>query len=147
MSVDFSLQRREKGRQGLTMRLVAGPATDDANGRPYVDVDETAFGFLEPAVKEHWPRYKNYGHWGVTPIPEDAWSQVVWSWRELHRKLEVSADYGQAPALNFVPVSARDELGAHFAVVREGIMGLIVELSAWIEVQLQAHSHVTIEGV
>jgi hypothetical protein len=110
-------------------------------------VDEDAFGPLEESIGRHFPKYLNFGHWGATSIPRDAWLRVLDDWGALKLSLLNGNSFGQtAPArfsLNEVREIAQERLAANVC----GLVQLIEELSEWVRQALSTYDHVSIHGI
>ncbi|HVJ62689.1 MAG TPA: hypothetical protein VM555_08245 [Tahibacter sp.] len=149
MPLDFSIKPTDTMPGGLTMVLMAGEYADRVTGRPMVWCSEEAFGFVEPVVGECWPRYRNYGHWGVNEIPVDDWRAIVATMRE--RKLALLAAKTPREAYDLViylqSKRATRELVRDFEVTRASAVRMIDDLVAWLEAQFESCRVITLCGV
>ena len=112
-----------------------------------ISIQEGPFGFLEPAIMEHWPKYKNYGHWGHSVIPREVWLQIVATWVDLGNSMatEKSAEHVAERAFLFEDVKI--EFTRRFENYKAKLVSMIKELSGWVLHQLSTHTHLTIIGI
>jgi hypothetical protein len=111
-------------------------------------VSEDAFSFLEPAVRECCADYKQYSHWGITEIRRVEWPQLQRRWQGLADKLEraSSADeYGENVWLG--SDESKQDFREHFSSVKAGAVGMISELSSWIDGILAEQPSVFLKGI
>ena len=127
MDFDFRVHARTGRVGGLTMSLVPGRDRDG----PGAWIDETAFGFLERCVTTAWPRYANYGHWGCSELPIEAWRAFCGHLRELRASLLAATEPAEVDGLGFLFAGLRAEFAERFDEMRRGIVGMIDELLAW----------------
>ena len=148
MKIDFQIkQAPPKGFGGLTMVLVPGLPEDEAAKVAAIGIGETAFGFIEPCIREHWPAYAGYAHWGITPIPVDAWRKIVAATLALRERLLAEDDPRVVGGVGFIFADARTAFYDDFEQTRRGIVQMIDGLAAWLESKFDSCSHVSVFGI
>jgi hypothetical protein len=148
MKISFQLKkRREQNLRGLTMLLVPGLPEDRSARAEAIVLDEAAFGFIEPCIREYWPAYSGYAHWGITSIPVDTWRNIAWAMLVLRDRLLVESSPDAVSGIGFIVPEARAAFYEDFEAVRSGIVEMITELVAWLESKMPICSHISIFGV
>jgi hypothetical protein len=91
-------------------------------------VSEDAFGFLEPSVKQHCPRYRDMSHWGMTDVRREEWVAILRDWEWISKELE------QPRHLNNMCGQCGDEAQSRFTTefvdAKPRVIGFISELHA-----------------
>ena len=110
MSLNFRI--KDGPDSGLSFDFIPSfdPSSDpfdcDRNGPDVFSVREEAFLFIEPFVARSVLDWKNYRHWGITPISRDVWLEILPRFEELRRDIRgnvrqnvLITKYASAPGL------------------------------------------------
>ena len=108
-------------------------------------LDEEAFGFVRPAIERLCPKYDYYAY---TAIEAALWHSIVLEWEDLAAFLATSPrDAALAARLNF---PFPDTEGRFFERREESVarlQAMLGELMAWVRVELEEHSVITLLGL
>ncbi len=152
MHLNFKIKSLGPNKKGLWMDIFPGQSPLGVMRREMketgaISVQEGPFGFLEPAIKQHWPEYKNYGHWGRSIIPREVWLQIIATWVELGNSLAAEVSAGQVAGRALLLEDVKLEFVRRFDNYKVKLANMIKELSGWVLHQLSIHTHLTIEGI
>jgi hypothetical protein len=145
--MNFRLKTGKAGFRGLNMGLCPGMYEGARSTEASVNVAESAFGFLEPAIKRHCPKYANYGHYGVTVISREQWSSIMEDWESLREKVQASQGLEILGYLLFLDKYAKKEFTADIETNRDGLANMIAQLNDWLRKTLETHPVVSILGI
>jgi hypothetical protein len=147
MTTDFRMMTREQVQSGLVMQLVPGALNDPVAADQSVFFSEDAFFFIEPVISQAWPAYRNYGHWGVSKIPAEAWRAIVEELKTLRQHLETA----RAPFTFDLSESMAGDVGREFLLKfdeqRFRLVAMINAMTAWLELHLASTPVITIAGI
>jgi hypothetical protein len=131
-------------RGGLTMRLIPGNGEAREHG---IVIHEDAFGFIEPYIGKHWPRYANYGHWGISTIPAATWREIMQDMVALKQRLERATSSTEVSGIGFLFDVVRAEFFRQFDAMKRPLIDMICALLLWLESQLEHHDEITVMGI
>jgi hypothetical protein len=145
--MDFRLKTVITGHRGLNMGLCPGPYDGVRSIEECINVAESAFGFLEPAITSNCPKYSGYAHYGVTAISKEDWSRILDEWESLRKTLEVSRGFEVLRHLRFLDKDAKKDFLSNVERNRMRLVRMIGELSDWLRIQLATHPVATVLGI
>ena len=132
---------------GLHMGQSAGPYQRSSSRERGVYLAEHAFFFVEGSVLRHSPRYRNYGHWGITEIHRKEWNLIL-------RDLVLIAERASK---TLTPEDFREVTGiserleglicGSFPASRDSLAEMLDDLSEWVREALLTIECVCVLGI
>jgi hypothetical protein len=129
------------------MGLCPGPYDGTRSIEESINVAESAFYFLEPAISSNCANYTGYAHYGVTTILREDWYRILDDWESLRARLEASRGLEVLLHLHFLHRDAKKDFLSNVERNRIRLVRMIGELSDWLRIRLDTHAAVSILGI
>lgn len=145
--IDFRIKSASEKSGGLNVGLSAGPYCRKVSLLEAVYVTEDAFAILEPSIVRYCPRYRHFGHWGVTNIGKDEWLAILGDWSSAERQLSQESTVDVLTGTLLLPEEIARNIAASFGSSCEPLRQMLQALNAWLRSVLLRFDEVCILGI
>lgn len=143
--MDFRMRNGMKG--GLSMNLLPGSYRGTNSREIAVSIREAAFYYLEWAILKRCPAYLADSHYGVTAIPREEWMEVLAEWNAFKERLLKASIPIQMGITSGIPLDYRTTFLKDFPRNRKHLIGLIEQLSVWVQNTLADWEEISVCGI
>jgi hypothetical protein len=110
-----------------------------------VFLDEETFGFIEPVIARHEPRFD---HWSFVGIRRPVWEGIIADLARLAIRVDGATSVSDIrDAVGFFFTTSEREFAANLKPNAEALAKLIRELVVWLRQQLKTHESVSVLGM
>lgn len=110
-----------------------------------VFIAEYVFGFVEPIIARHEPRFD---HYAFVSIPRPTWKHIIADLESLAERAESAEDISELrEEVGFLLACARREFAKEFRSNAAALSRLARELSGWLSEQLMRHECISVLGM
>jgi hypothetical protein len=127
------------------IELVPGGYRDSCWNVGSVFFTEEVFGFIEPIIERHEPRFD---HFAFVDVERATWNAILDDFAELERALRAASSVDEvAPLTGFYYLGTKREFAARFRENADALAGVLHELGLWLREQLSRENVVAILGM
>ncbi|HYW06003.1 MAG TPA: hypothetical protein VE913_03550 [Longimicrobium sp.] len=127
------------------IELLPGGYRDSCWNVGSVFLTEEVFGYVEPIIERHEPRFD---HFAFVDVERSTWDAILDDFAELARALRAAASADDvAPLLGFFYLGTREQFAASFRENADTLAALLDELRIWLREQLARESVVAVLGM
>jgi hypothetical protein len=106
---------------------------------------EEVFGYLEPIIERHEPRFD---HYDFVDVDRSTWSAIVDDFADLARALRTASSVDDVePLLGFFFQGTRQDFAASFGENADALAALLDELCTWLQDQLSRENVIAVLGM
>lgn len=106
---------------------------------------EEVFGYVEPIIERHEPRFD---HFAFVDVERSAWDAILNDLAHVERALRAAASIDDVPPLvGFFYPGTKQEFAASFRDNADALAALLAELGLWLREQLSRNHIVAVLGM
>lgn len=110
-----------------------------------VFISEEVFGFIEPVIERHEPRFDHYSFVGIS---KETWERIIPELKALARRLHAAQTFDDLRGeFRYLLDTTAGQLGQNFETNSAALIRLLTDLCDWFKVQLQSHGCVSVLGM
>ncbi|HEX8830885.1 MAG TPA: hypothetical protein VF705_06960 [Longimicrobium sp.] len=127
------------------IELVPGGYRDSCWNEGSVFFTEEVFGFIEPIIERHEPRFD---HFAFVDVERSTWNAILDDVAELERALRAAHSVDEvAPLMGFFYLGTKGDFAAAFRENADALAAVLHELRVWLREQLSRENVVAILGM
>ncbi|HEX8363300.1 MAG TPA: hypothetical protein VF613_24485 [Longimicrobium sp.] len=127
------------------IELLPGGYRDSCWNAGSVFLTEEVFGYFEPIIERHEPRFD---HFAFVDVERPTWNAILDDFADLARALRAANSVDEvAPLLGFFYLGTRQEFAASFRENADALAALLDELHLWLREQLSRENVVAVLGM
>jgi hypothetical protein len=127
------------------IELLPGGYRDSCWNVGSVFLAEEVFGYFEPIIERHEPRFN---HYAFVDVERSAWNAILDDFTHVAQALRTAASIDDAPPLiGFFYLGTKEEFAASFRENADALAALLDELGLWLREQLSRENVVAVLGI
>ena len=149
--INFNLQSISEVNTGLIFQFASLTSNGNVNNQSSVYMTEDAFGLIEGFVYQRVNEYKNYGHWGSTPVNKQEWSLLKDDINHLIVTIRESSELEYLSNIlfgfKFIQKDTLNDIKLNYINYKNDILVMLEKLIVWINQQMINHGGIIIIGI
>jgi hypothetical protein len=110
-----------------------------------VFMTEEVFGYLEPIFERNQP---DFDHYAFIEIKKEVWLLIISDFCSLMKALEQAQDIQELEGkVGFIFKGSMERFASNFRSNAADLIGVLSELSQWLENQLKSYNHISVLGI
>lgn len=149
--INFNLHSFYEGIHGLIFEFALPPNKDEVWSKTSKYLTEGAFYFIEGFISEHVPKYKEFGHWGITDVNKEQWLFIKPQLLLLKDKVDAAQNLEEInhDLLNFGHIFEEylEDMINGFSIYKPLFSKMISDFITWIDDSMEEYGEIYILGV
>ena len=127
------------------IELLPGGYRDSCWNAGSVFLTEEVFGYVEPIIERHEPRFD---HFAFVDVGRSTWNAILDDFADLARALRAASSVDEvAPSMGFFYPGTKRDFAASFRENADALAALLDELGAWLREQLSRENVIAVLGM
>jgi hypothetical protein len=127
------------------IELLPGGYRDACWNAGSVFFTEEVFGYFEPVIERHEPRFD---HFAFVDVERSTWNAILHDLAHVARALRAASSIDDVPPLvGFFYLGTKQEFAASFRENADALAALLDELGIWLQEQLSREDAVAVLGM
>lgn len=127
------------------IELLPGGYRDSCWNVGSVFFTEEVFGYFEPIIERHEPRYD---HFAFVDVERSTWNAILDDFADLARALRAAGSVDEvAPLMQFFYLGTKRDFAVSFRENADALAALLDELGLWLREQLSRENVVAVLGM